>query len=170
MAKKKIFPELQEAILALPSKEKNKLLIRLINKDELLVEQLQFKLLENTDSDLSFRIAQIKEEIDISFKQNISYYKDLLSFTRDKITAINRFQKITKDKRGELELLVYIYSKIRTAKIKNTLKDFHFKLKFKDYSLLRLKKMNTLLDGLHEDYRIEFEEELFEITTYINEL
>ena len=42
----KISPELKTAILELPEKEKDKLLLRLIRKDRTLIQQLHFQLLE----------------------------------------------------------------------------------------------------------------------------
>src|SRR5690606_1432898 len=102
MAKKKISPELEEAILGLPLKEKNKLLIRLIGKDQLLTGQLQYKLLENTESDLVFRRKEIRELITKIFQTHtIYYFKDLLYYVRDGVSYINRHFKITKDKKGE---------------------------------------------------------------------
>jgi hypothetical protein len=50
----KIETEFKEAILAMPEKEKDKLLIRLIKKDKVLVNQLYFQLLE-TKSVEAFR-------------------------------------------------------------------------------------------------------------------
>jgi hypothetical protein len=52
--KMKIETEFKEAILAMPEKEKDKLLIRLIKKDKVLVNQLYFQLLE-TKSVEAFR-------------------------------------------------------------------------------------------------------------------
>lgn len=173
MAKKRVSDELQEAILSLPSKEKNKLLIRLINKDELLVEQLQFKLLENTAADLRFRINEIKRAADDLFqKVDFRYYKDLLYYTRDLVTHVNRYFKVTKDKKGELELLIYvlIQASENTHNLKPNLRDLAFKTKFKDYGLNKITKLNTLVDSLHEDYKVEFEDEIMLLTDFFKRL
>ena len=173
MAKAKVSPELQEAILLLPQKEKNKLLIRLINKDELLVEQLQYKLLENTESDLVFRRSEVKEKITKIFEQYaIPYYKDLLYYVKSGVSLINRHFKVTKDKKGELELLIHLYkeSELIIPDIKNNWRDQVFKDKFQEYSLTRIKKMDTLLNGIHEDFRVEFEVDLESIQNFITEL
>lgn len=63
-------PELKNAILDLPSKEKDKILLRLINKDETLVEHLHFQLLED-ENDLIDRVNIIYEKIDNQFKKHI---------------------------------------------------------------------------------------------------
>ena len=65
--KLKDVPELKNSILDLPSKEKDKLLLRLINKDETLVEHLHFQLLED-ENDLQDRVKNIYEKIDLQFK------------------------------------------------------------------------------------------------------
>ena len=59
-------PELKSAILDLPIKEKDKLLLRLINKDETLVEHLHFQLLED-ENDLIDRTKKVYEKIDVQF-------------------------------------------------------------------------------------------------------
>lgn len=171
MAKKKISPELEEAILNLPQKEKNKLLIRLINKDLLLTEQLEYRLLENTESDLVFRRNEIKERIAYLFSHYpISLYKDLLYYTREGASLINRHAKVTKDKRGELELLIYLFRKAETLvpELKNNWRDQVFKEKFMTYGLARADKMNVLLHALHEDFRVEFEEDIADLRTWLN--
>lgn len=173
MAKKKISPELEEAILALPLKEKNKLLIRLIGKDQLLMEQLQYKLLENTESDLVFRRKEIRELITKIFQAHtIYYFKDLLYYVRDGVSYINRHFKITKDKKGELELLVHLYQQAMNNRqtLKSNWRDQAYKTKFTEYSLAKITKMNTLLNDLHEDFRVEFEEDITTIHTLITNL
>lgn len=173
MAKKKISPELEEAILNLPQKEKNKLLIRLINKDQLLTDQLQYQLLENTESDLQFRRSEIKERTATLFHHSPIYlYKDLLYYVREAVSYINRHTKVTKDKRGELELLIHLFTKTESIlpELKNKWRDQVFKEKFITYSLARVNKMNTLLDMLHEDFRVEFEEDIAAIHTRLTHL
>lgn len=170
MAKKKISPELEEAILGLPLKEKNKLLIRLIGKDQLLTGQLQYKLLENTESDLVFRRKEIRELITKIFQTHtIYYFKDLLYYVRDGVSYINRHFKITKDKKGELELLIYLYRQAMNTRhtLKNNWRDQSYKTKFTEYSLTKITKMNTLLNDLHEDFRVEFEEDITSLHTLI---
>ena len=173
MAKKKISPELEEAILELPGKEKNKLLIRLINKDALLTEQLHYRLLENTESDLVFRRKQIKEQVNTIFRtSSISYFKDLLYSVRSGISLINLHSKVTKDKKGELELLIHLYQQALStlSTLKNNWRDQVFKQKFITYSLTKTTKMTALLNDLHEDFRVEFEEDITTLHALIADL
>lgn len=170
MARKKIPEELQKAILDLPSKEKNKLLLRLITKDDLLTEQLQYQLLENTSTDLAFRIQEIKAQL--TFPENKLSMKDIMGLWREKSSQINRFYKVTKDKKGELELWIALALAATVAYThhRTTLREFHLRLKFKENGLKKVEKMNTLLQSLHEDYRMEFESDLAQITDAFKQL
>ncbi|MES2796976.1 MAG: hypothetical protein V4683_13485, partial [Bacteroidota bacterium] len=67
-----ISAELKSEILALPSKEKDKLLLRLIAKNDILVEQLQFQLVEESLTTESRR-AEVQKALD-----NI-YHKKLVN-------------------------------------------------------------------------------------------
>ena len=55
--------DLKAAIIDLPLKEKDKLLLRLVAKDKVLTEHLHYKLLED-ESDLDFRKEHIKREVE----------------------------------------------------------------------------------------------------------
>ena len=58
----KIPKELEKAILSLAAKEKDKMLLKLIAKNDLLVQQLQYQLLEN-ESFLEERRDEIRKSI-----------------------------------------------------------------------------------------------------------
>ena len=60
--------DLKQAIVNLPPKEKDKLLLRLIAKDKVLTEHLHFKLLEN-EQDLNARHLALKSTIDEAIEQ-----------------------------------------------------------------------------------------------------
>ena len=74
--------DLEDAIINLPSKEKNKLLIRLINKDKVLVEQLHFKLLEHPEIDLKLRQDAVSDDIKNLKKLNAIKSRELLILER----------------------------------------------------------------------------------------
>ena len=76
-------PELKQAIIDLPDKEKNQLLIRLINKDQILIEHLHFKLLED-DFDLIKRYEDLKNEISILIKDHSEMIKTVGLHQRSK--------------------------------------------------------------------------------------
>ena len=95
----KIEKNLQQAILDLSQKEKDKLLIRLIGKDKLLIEKFEFELLEARRTDLH-------EAFDMMYHSYITSPKALLYEIRKMSSAITRHLKITKDKYGEVELTI----------------------------------------------------------------
>lgn len=58
----KIEPDLKNTIIAISQKEKDKLLLRLCAKDDLLIEQLHYKLLED-EADLTHRCESLMQFI-----------------------------------------------------------------------------------------------------------
>jgi hypothetical protein len=103
--------ELKVAILSIPLKEKDKLLLRLIAKDKLLTEHLHFKLLEDV-LDLQERHKVLKDEIDNSihlllFDKKPSA-KDVLTVLRKLNGKINHHYKVTKEINSEVELRIHL--------------------------------------------------------------
>jgi hypothetical protein len=103
--------DLKAAITALPVKEKDKLLLRLIGKDKVLTEHLHFKLLED-ESDLEHRSTILHEDIDNSIANlksgSKTNSKDVLSVMRGLKGKINLHQKVTKDLNSEMELRLHL--------------------------------------------------------------
>jgi len=103
--------ELKAAITALPVKEKDKLLLRLIAKDKILTEHLHFKLLED-EGDLQNRREMLLEEIDDAIaRMNAGtkvHPKVTLSVMRALNGKINLHFKVTKDASSELELRLHL--------------------------------------------------------------
>ena len=99
----KLEKDLQEAILAMPQKEKDKILLKLITKDEVLTQQLQFQLVEAGDS-MESRREEIRQLIDKLYR--IEHYSSgyLMMDMRYISGDITRHVKVTKDKYGEIEL------------------------------------------------------------------
>ncbi len=167
----KINKELETAILDLPSKEKNKLLLRLLAKNQLLVDQMQFKLLEGTQSDIDFRVSQLKEEIELSYDLfGARYGRQSLLFFKSNSAKINYHKKVTADKLSELRLIMYllIFTKSKYNQIITSDQSiFSEKLR-----VLIIKKTITaikLLKGVHEDYFIEFEPVFETLLSYFHE-
>lgn len=105
--------DLKKEILALPVKEKDKLLLRLVAKDKVLTEHLHFLLLED-ESNLSDRVAFIKNEIaenteDLNTTPKTSA-KDALLLLRKLTKQINHFYKVTKADFEELELKLMMFN------------------------------------------------------------
>ena len=100
--------ELKEAVLNLPAKEKDKLLVRLINKDKMLLKQLHYELLED-EADLEDRIFDLKNALESLFDVNsnkvknlpmYSNYKGLNSSLRKASGMINEAMPLTMNNKG----------------------------------------------------------------------
>ena len=89
----------------MPLKEKDKLLLRLVSKDKLLIDQLQFKLVEEGLSTESRRQI-VQESLDAIYRQKINSTKAILEEIRAASAIITWHVKVTKDKYGEVDLLL----------------------------------------------------------------
>lgn len=112
--------DLKKEILALPVKEKDKLLLRLVAKDKVLTEHLHFLLLED-ESNLNDRVAFIKNEIAEvlgNYAEGIplgkttpkTSAKDTLLVLRKLTKQINHFYKVTKADFEEIELKLLLFN------------------------------------------------------------
>ena len=160
-------PELKEAVLHLPLKEKDKLLVRLISKDKMLMKQLHFQLLEG-EADLEERINTLREKLDELFNPNrsgvknvamYSNYKALTTLLRQASGMINEHEKVTKEKFSEAEFrltileLSFEHYPILFQKTYVAAAD-----KLQRYVAARLKATLSKYDKLHEDFQFDLKE------------
>ena len=99
--------DLKEAILAMPQSEKDKILLRLIAKNDTLVKQLTFQLLEFGET-LETRKKKIVKYIDRIYEHEPDSAGWLMMDMRSANAEITDFFKTTKDKYGEIELTIYL--------------------------------------------------------------
>lgn len=158
---KLIEKDLEQAIIALPAKEKNKILIRLINKDKVLVEKLHFQLLEHPEFDLQLRQDAVLEEI-----ENIKGYssiksKDLLTLQRSYFAQIAHHKKITADKIGEVRLGIKLILRCINlyAAVFNK-PDLKYNHNLNEYNIKKVLLLIKNLKAIHEDYQIEFSDDI----------
>ena len=163
-------PALKQEILDLPEKEKNQILIRLINKDQVLIEQLHFRLLEG-EHDLIRRFEDLKSEIDTALSNN---FKSILNarFTekgriylrliRGLSSKISHYSKVTKDAYGELRLRTYllIQSTLKYQSIQNEDSVIGYKIRL--YQVSKIKTMISLFGKIHEDLKYDYSSEFYE--------
>jgi hypothetical protein len=155
----KISKDLEKAILSLPVKEKDKMLLRLIGKSELLVEQLHYQLLEN-ESFLTDRRDDIKRSIERISKQYHDTPGWMMMDMRDLNGRITQHVKVTKDKYGEIELTLYLLNSFFDNQLKLLEK---YSSKSDTVALYIAKRTEFILKKLpklHEDYYIEFERDV----------
>jgi len=147
--------QLKKAIIQMPVKEKDKLLLRLITKDQTLSDRLHFELIED-----SATIPERKEEITgrivriSKFNQNTPGWvlMDMRTLSGD----ISYHVKVTKDKMGALELNLFLMNTFmeKYADILRT-----YSSKADTCALYLAKKALTIINGLNkldEDYKVDY--------------
>ena len=165
----KFDPEFKNAILQLPSKEKDKLLLRLLKRDVILANQLHFELISGDSvQDRRTRMeARIKQKIEWATNR-FSSLDSLLVDIRSLSADITENVKITKDKYGDEslnllmlnELLKNNNARIAQSNLKKT-------SAISIYIIARIFKILISIKALHEDYLIEFEAGLNELAQAI---
>lgn len=165
----KISPELKNAVLALPEKAKDKLLLRLIRKDKTLIQQLHFQLLEG-EIDLEERrertlrlVNQDLNQLERRLSARISYNpRDLMLILRMISGPVNHHLLITKDKIGELEMRLHIINE--TFRIAPNFFDYanHANEKLLLYVIGRIKNIFGSYNKLHEDLQFDYTEKFNE--------
>lgn len=169
MARVKLTKEFKEAISYLSGNEKDKLLNRLLAKEPLLVEQLTFKLLEDSSSTEPRREAVEKMILERMGDHNFYTVGYLLKDVRDLSAKITFHVRAIKDTFGEVSLNILLLTE---ALQHNDHLNFATPKKIKSfnkYILLRCLKIMELIEKLHEDYRLEFEDELSTLGALISD-
>jgi hypothetical protein len=155
--------DFKDALLRLPEKEKDKLLLRLLKKDLSLANQLYFQLVETRS------VEELRTEVEtkiIKFLKNRGnhFYSPgvLMMVLRDVSGMINEHVSNTKDKYGDpyLNCIMLTYSlQANRVHLLNCTKYESFKLN--TYIVARIFKILTQVKALHEDLQFDFQE-LFE--------
>src|SRR5690606_11328906 len=168
-------PELKKAILGLPQQEKDKLLVRLIGKDRMLMKQLHFQLLED-ESDLDERVETIHQQLvrlvdqlkgHIPNENHRGRADELMKALKYGSGIVNEHFAITKDKMSELRFRLFLVSQSFA----------HFDRLFEShlygrndrllkYQAARIKYILGKYEKLHEDLQFEFREELNEALAF----
>ncbi|RZJ79987.1 MAG: hypothetical protein EOO47_09085 [Flavobacterium sp.] len=162
---------LKSEILALPIKEKDKLLLRLVAKDKVLTEHLHFLLLEN-EVDLSERVETIKQTIlhemqMLKVAKNLNA-RDVLTSLRKLAKLVNHNLKVTKANFEDVELRVFLFNNALTdfkSKVFSSVKNYEdiFATYFIKAVLVTLRKFEKLHEDLQYDLRDEMEKLLLKI-------
>lgn len=146
---------LKTAIVHLPEKEKDKLLLRLVAKDKVLTEHLHYKLLE-TESDLEDRKEAIKYQVSAQINEFKKLNaKEATVKVRKLLGLVNHFYKVTKDSFSEVELRLFVFKSI-PLNYKNPVyayRDYAFL--FATYIIKAVKSTLIKLGKLHEDLQFD---------------
>jgi hypothetical protein len=166
------FPkEFKEAIQNLPSAEKDKLILRLLKHDLDLVNRLHFELV-NVET-VEERRAKMQENVSKETQRMSDRFYSLgylMMDIRYLSGSISEHVRITKDKFGEaslnLQMLIEILT-INKTRLNNAKPNDVQKLNI--YLIAKVYKIILLIHALHEDYLIEFREQLEILGTLISE-
>jgi len=163
--------DFKDAIAGLPTKEKDKLLVRLLKKDIPLANQLYFQLIESRSKE------ERRKEVEYSINREL--YKSskhlysagiLLMYLRELSGRINEHVATTKDKYGEPYLNCYMLTnglKINREELKKFAN--HETQKLYVYTVARIFKILTQVNVFHEDLKYDFKEFLRELANEIEE-
>ena len=147
----------------MPEKEKDKLLLRLIPKNLMLMNQLHFKLIEEENT-----TEERRESVKSRISSRASYYPNqfyspgyLMMEMRELSGLINDHVSVTKDKHGEIELQLWLLNSLIAKNAEKLLDcDYYSRVKFNEYVVKRAKKITTLLSKIHEDYLMDYSDDL----------
>ena len=154
--------ELKEAISRLSSKEKDKLIFRLLKKDPKLVDRLYFDLVD-TDS-IDIKRQEMATVVDIKIESmTTGYYSpgylhmDMRYLSGD----IFDYVRTTRDRYGEVSLNLQMLIKVLQAN-SSKISDAPYSKAYKCclYIIVRAFKILTLINKLHEDYFIDLQMDL----------
>jgi hypothetical protein len=161
--------DFKKVITSLPVAEKDKLLLRLIGKDPVLVEQLTFKLLEGGRT-LNDRRAVVRQTIDRLADIKESSAGWVMMNMRAVSGDITRHVKVTNDKYGDVELNLHLLNAFCTQRAEQ-LRLFNPRSdKAALYLAKRAEQTLKKLAKLDPDYFIEFEREANQMLTHIHSL
>ncbi len=163
----KIAKELKEAICQMPQKEKDKILLRLIAKDTMLIAKLEHELFGD-ENETKALAEEIKEDIDRMTGFNHGTPGWLMMAMRSENGAITKHVKITKDKIGEIELTLYLLSQT-FKKQKKFLEEYAYRAdKFGGYVCKRMDFVLKKLIKLHPDLQFDYKNEVEFILNFLH--
>jgi hypothetical protein len=173
MPRAKLIPELKTAISDLTEKEKDKLIFRLLPKDQKLVHKLEYQLLEFSDTQEERR-ADVRAIIMEAMERYPSYYYSpgyLLLTLRELSGKITYHKDITSDKFGEIELNYLMLTEGLGRNVSSLRRSGYFSMKsLNEYVVKRVLKLQKLTAKLHEDYILEFEESMIQMGELLSEI
>ncbi len=151
--------ELQEAILAMPVKEKDKILLRLIVKDEKLCQKLEYELLEE-GATLDERRQELRNFIEQMVRSNHETHGWLMMYMRSVNGSITQHDKTTNDNYGEVSLTLHMLNRVYDEQMPHIQKYSHRSDTLASYVAKRTQFILQKLEKMHPDYYIEFEDDV----------
>jgi len=167
--------DFKEAISRLPAKEKDKLIFRLLKRDLDLANRLYFDLVSGDTQEDRRKQAKKDIEREINMAKNGSFYYFtpgvLMMSMRNTSGIISEHVKTTKDKYGEVALSIFAlkeFLQIYSDNFKNSSAEKSYT--FNIYLVARTFKIMILLKKLHEDYILDFSDDLEKTALLFDEI
>ncbi|NDV94858.1 hypothetical protein D0T84_08000 [Dysgonomonas sp. 521] len=154
--------DFKKAISMLSSEDKDKLIFRLLKKDPVLADQLYFELVSKDT------ILDRRHRMELKIKKYVEYISDnyytpgfLLMDVRSLSGEITQHIQTTKDKYGEVSLNLLMLNELLDRNNEQlSISTLKASYTMNIYIIARTFRILVLLKSLHEDYYIEFEEDL----------
>ena len=162
--------EFKQALSEFSSKEKDKLIFRLLKKDKLLSKKLYFELIEEetTDDKRNTMESYLKERI-TDLSKHIGNPKYFLVLVRKLSGEITEHVKVTTDKFGDVFLNLFLVNTILEHNDKLSRQRFDAVYKLYIYLINKIIKALIQIQKLDEDYWLEFDEILTDIDFQLHE-
>lgn len=162
--------EFKQALSEFSSKEKDKLIFRLLKKDKLLSKKLYFELIDpETTDDKRNAMEEIISERVTEISKYVANQKYFLVLIRKLSAEITEHVKITTDKFGDVYLNLFLINKILEHNEKLGRQRFDAVYKLYIYLINKIIKALIQIKKLDEDYWMEFDELLSDIDFQIHE-
>ena len=159
--------DLKKAIVRMPGTEKDKLLLRLIAKDAVLTERLQFELVEDGRT-VDERRSLIRDLVDRTANLHADSANWMMTDMRTVGGYISRHLKVTKDKYGEVELMLYMLNTFYTHNA-HLLQKYNSRTdKAADYIAKRTDQVLKKVAKLDPDYHLEFADEINKLLSWVH--
>lgn len=162
--------EFKQALSEFSSKEKDKLIFRLLKKDKLLSKKLYFELIEEetTDDKRNTMESYLKERI-TDLSKHIGNPKYFLVLVRKLSGEITEHVKVTTDKFGDVFLNLFLVNTILEHNDKLSRQRFDAVYKLYIYLINKIIKALIQIQKLEEDYWLEFDKILTDIDFQLHE-
>ena len=159
--------DLKRAVVEMPEKEKDKLLMRLITKDPILTERLEYELVEEKAT-LDYRRQLIRDLTDRTARLDPDTAGWLMMDMRTVSGYITRHVKVTKDAYGEVDLTLHLLSVFLNNHM-HLLKSLNGRTeKCAQYVAKRTDMLLKKLKKLDPDYFMEFETAMNQLLTHVH--
>ena len=162
--------EFKQALSEFSSIEKDRLIFRLLKKDQLLSKKLYFELIdpETTDQKRDQMEENVTEKI-ASAARYIGNPKYYLSTIRTISAEITEHVKVTTDKFGEVYLNLFLVDQILENNDSFAQQRFDNVYKLYIYLINKIVRALLLIKKIDEDYWMEFDEILGKIDDKVHE-